>query len=82
MHYFELDKKKTFFENLKKVIKERKVSLIEMYEVEDKFFETQIIDFCQKNKLELIFLKSPMFLVNRETFADYNAKTKKPFMKT
>ena len=53
-----------------------------MYEIEDKFFEKRIINFCKKNNYEIQFLESPMFLNTRDDFVDYLSKIKKPFMAT
>lgn len=82
IHYFELDKRQHFFSNLEKVIDEKKISEISIFEIEDKFFEEKIKSFCEKKKIELSIQVTPMFLVKRETFKEYNEKTKKPFMKT
>lgn len=82
VHYFELKPKSSFMGNLKATCKKRKVTEIFLYEVEDKFFEKEIIEFCKAEKIKISFLPSPMFLISRETFKKYNESTKKPFMKT
>lgn len=82
VHYYELAKNDQFFKKLLESIKKLKVKKIKIYEIEDKFFEEQIINFCKKNKIELHVEKSPMFLVSRSEFCNYNLKTKKPFMKS
>ena len=53
-----------------------------MYEIEDKFFEKRIINFCKKNNFEIQFLESPMFLNTRNDFVNYLSKIKKPLMAT
>ncbi len=58
------------------------VKEIELFEVEDKFFELALLDFCKQKKLKLSFLESPMFLSSRANFKAYLATTKRPFMKT
>lgn len=80
--YFELNPKKSFMENLKATCKKLKVKKISLFEVEDKFFEAEIQSFCHKQKIELELQRSPMFLVTRETFKNYDESAKKPFMKT
>lgn len=80
--YFELDEKRDFFKNLKKVVEAKKIKEIVIFEVEDKFFEAEIKGYCKKHKIDIEFIKSPMFLVSRDTFKEYNQKTKKPFMKS
>jgi deoxyribodipyrimidine photolyase-related protein len=82
VHYFKLEKKKAFFKNLESIIKKNKLKTIFIYEVEDKFFETKIFDFCEKNKVVLKVQQSPMFMVSRDDFKNYNQNVKKPFMKT
>ena len=48
-----------------------------MFEIEDKFFEKRIIDFCKLNKLNITFIQSPMFYNSRQDFQNYlgNLKT-------
>lgn len=82
VHYFKLDKKPHFFIKLEELVKSKKVKEIEVSEIEDKFFETEIKNFCKKNKLKLSITKSAMFLVTRDGFKSYNQAVKKPFMKT
>lgn len=80
--YFTLQNKAQFFKALKDTVKAKKISRLEIYEIEDKFFEKKLTEFCDKNSIELQILKSPMFLVSRKSFSEYNSQTKKPFMKT
>lgn len=82
VHYFELKKGLSFFKNLKEIIKKKKVKSISIFEIEDKFFEKEIMNFCEDHNLELDIKKSPMFLVSRETFKEYDESAKKPFMKS
>ena len=42
-----------------------------MFEIEDKFFEKRIIDFCKLNKLNVPFIQSPMFYNTRQDFQNY-----------
>ncbi len=79
--YYEFNPQAEFFDNLKETITKNKISELELYEVEDKFFEQKIEKFSIENNLDLKILKSPMFLVSRESFKKYNESTKKPFMK-
>lgn len=52
------------------------------YEIEDKFFEKRIMNFCKSQRIGLVFKESPLFLVTRDEFKIYLQKRKKPFMKT
>ena len=49
-----------------------------MFEVEDKFFEKQLLDNLKELKLN--YIKSPMFLSSRDDFKTYLNQVKKPFM--
>ncbi len=83
--YYDLNKKDidlTFEQKLRSTVLQKKIKKIICYEIEDKFFEERVFDFCKKNKLKLEVLKSPMFLTSREDFSDYLSKVKKPFMST
>ena len=82
INYFELEKKPQFFKSLKKTIKDKKIKKISLYEIEDKFFEKAIVDFCKKEKIELEIKTSPMFLQTRDSFREYLKSVKKPFMKS
>jgi len=82
VNYLKLEKKAHFFLGLKDISQKKKVKEISIYEIEDKFFESEIFDFCEKNKIELKILSSPMFLVSRGEFLKYNESTRKPFMKS
>ncbi|MAX66606.1 MAG: cryptochrome/photolyase family protein [Bacteriovoracaceae bacterium] len=79
--YFELEKEASFFDNLERVIDENNIDEVLTYEIEDKFFETKMEKFCQDRAITIKFKKSPMFLVSRAVFKEYNLNAKKPFMK-
>ena len=81
VNYFKLSDS-SFFQNLNKKVSSLKTKEIIIYEIEDKFFETEISKFCKKNDLKLTVKKSPMFLSSREDFKDYLKDKKKPFMKS
>ena len=81
--YFQLNKKNiklTYEDKLSEFIKNKKISEINMFEVEDKFFEKRILNFSKKNNVKINFLDSPMFLNTRNDFKKYLSKVKKPFM--
>ena len=72
--------KLTYEDKIQNFIKNKKISEIKMFEIEDKFFEKKIIKFCKRNQLKIKFLESPMFLNSRDNFKKYLSKVKKPFM--
>ena len=83
--YYQLNKKNiklTYEDKLSEFIKNKKISEINMFEVEDKFFEKRILNFSKKNNVKINFLDSPMFLNTRNDFKKYLSKVKKPFMAT
>ncbi|RZA03746.1 MAG: cryptochrome/photolyase family protein, partial [Proteobacteria bacterium] len=80
--YEELEKsKKTYEQHLADFLRREKIKEIEFYEIEDKFFETRILELFSELGVAAKVLPSPMFLTSREQFKDYLGKYKKPFMK-
>jgi deoxyribodipyrimidine photolyase-related protein len=83
--YYQFNKKNinlSYEDKLSDFIKSKNISEINMFEVEDKFFEKRILRFCKKNNIKINFLESPMFLNTRSDFKKYLSKVKKPFMAT
>ena len=65
---------------IKKIIKSKKITEIKSFEIEDKFFESKINQFCKKEKIIWNIIQTPMFLKSRDSFKNYLSKSKKPFM--
>ncbi len=85
LKYYKLNKKNSnlsYEDKIKDCIKNKKISEIKMYEIEDKFFEKRIINFGKQNKLTIHFIKSPMFFSSRKDFKSYLTKSQKPFLAT
>ncbi len=74
------DFKISYEHKIKKIVEELQVSEISMFEIEDKNFETRILNLFNKTRIKLNYLKSPMFLNSRKEFDSYLSSTKKPFM--
>ena len=74
----EKDFKESYVDKLFKEIEKGNVKEISMFEVEDKFFEKQLLENLKELKLN--YLKSPMFLNSRDDFKTYLNQVKKPFM--
>jgi deoxyribodipyrimidine photolyase-related protein len=53
---------------LEKSIDHHSVSHLQIFEIEDKRFESRIVEFAKKHNLTLEVLQSPMFLLSREEF--------------
>ena len=58
----------SYFEKLFDVVKSNKIKKIEIYEIEDKPFEKDFLEFCKTNNIEISFLPSPMFIDSRGEF--------------
>ena len=63
-------------------IQANKITEITSFEIEDKFFETRVINFLVKHKINYHIVPSPMFVTSRAEFAEYLQANKKPFMAT
>jgi len=74
------DFKISFIKKLEKIIKEKKIKEISIFEIEDKPFEKELLKFFNFLKIKTNILISPMFLSSRENFKQYLSKSKKPFM--
>lgn len=81
VHYEKLSAA-SFLERLHKFLIKNKIKKIVVPEVQDKFFEAELSDFSAKNKFEIEFLESPMFLCSRQEFKNYLYYHPKPFMKS
>jgi deoxyribodipyrimidine photolyase-related protein len=71
-----------FRERLQTFIQKNKITHITIGEIQDKFFESELLDFFKKEKLQVKVLETPMFLCSRQDFKNYLFYHSKPFMKT
>lgn len=72
----------TFDERLLLFLKKKKSKRLDLYEIEDKFFETRLRDLAAQAGVELVIHESPMFLTSRAEASRLLKRTGKPFMKT
>ncbi len=72
----------SYFELLEKVITRYGIQRVVSFEIEDRFFESELRAFFHERQLEWDELPSPMFFTTREEFKSYLKTQKKPFMKT
>jgi deoxyribodipyrimidine photolyase-related protein len=78
----EIEKKESYTERFVKYCLNNKKNIVHCFEIEDTdFFETFKLSL-EKNNITLNVLPSPMFLFTKESFKNYLATVKKPFMKT
>jgi deoxyribodipyrimidine photolyase-related protein len=71
-----------YFERLAIWCKGRRLKVLHVFEVSDRFFESELEAFCRAEGVELRRHPTPGFLTPRREFADYLTTTKRPFMKT
>jgi deoxyribodipyrimidine photolyase-related protein len=71
-----------FLERLGEFVRSHRVVHLLVPEIQDKFFEKAVEDFCVDHDVVLEVIGSPMFLCPREEFAVYLKLHAKPFMKT
>jgi deoxyribodipyrimidine photolyase-related protein len=72
VEYYDLDNeqfKAKYESKLEHCIKRHGISRLQIFEIEDKPFETRIIKFAETHELTLEVLPSPMFLLQRDEFA-------------
>ena len=85
VHYIQLDAEPSslsYEEQLQAWCMEEQIELLQLFDIEDKFFEERILTLCSNLSLDIKRLGSPLFMVTRDEFADYLKRHKKPFMKT
>ena len=66
----------TYEEKLVNHISVNDVTMLKIFEIEDKEFESRIKAFAEQQNLALTILPSPMFLLDREEFLAFNGKSK------
>jgi len=82
VYYEEIDskyQKLSYIEKLDKVINQQDINEVKFYEIADKLFRNELINYLEKNKIKYSILKSPMFLINHEDYDDVISK-KRLFM--
>lgn len=85
VEYFDLNEDNfqlQYCDKLLITLKKYQITEVQCYEIEDKFFEQALKQFCHDHKLHLKILSSPLFLTTRTSFKDYLNESKKPFLKT
>ena len=81
VNYFELSNRKVnvkYVDFLIKFLKDKKISKINVFELEDKGFENQFLKALAEVSVEVNIIKSPMFLFDRNNFVSM-AKGKKVY---
>ena len=73
LHYkdFKEEFDESYLTKLKKVISNIKPSKIFTYEIEDKEFESTLLNFLENQTIDFEILQSPMFIHDRSYFNDY-----------
>ena len=73
---------KSYLEKLAQFIRRKGIKVLNIYEIEDKFMESRLINLSQSLEIELRVHQSPMFTCSREEFSGYLKLKKKPFMRS
>tara|TARA_B100000900_G_scaffold192450_1_gene162867 strand:- start:101 stop:1588 length:1488 start_codon:yes stop_codon:yes gene_type:complete len=73
LHYKDFNEEfdESYVTKLKKVISNIKPSKIFTYEIEDKEFESTLLNFLENQTIDFEILQSPMFIHDRNYFSDY-----------
>ena len=80
VHYNKLERQKvseSYYDNFGAFLKENSFDKINIYEIEDKFFEEESINYFKKIGKEIEFIKSPMFLFSREQLKEFQGDSAK-----
>ncbi len=82
VHYEKLGEAEGPFEKqLVGFLRQKKCLHVDMFEIEDKFFEKRIKETLAQKNILLHMIPSPMFLTSRAEFLNLVSSSKKPFMK-
>ena len=79
-HMDEKNFKDRYEKKLEQFISTKNISLISLFEIEDKNFESKILGLFDKLKIKYNYLNSPMFMSTRSDFKNYLKKSRKPLM--
>ena len=72
----EKNRKLDYASLLLQFVREKEIGHLNFFEIEDKFFENQIISMLKKNSVNFTFHANPMFMITREEFIDWYGKNK------
>ncbi len=79
-HALDAGDQSSYEERLAATLADCEVDEIVHFEIEDKPMEQRIVAFAAAHGLRRIELSSPMFLCDRESFAEFDAAARRPFM--
>lgn len=80
--HYEAFSKVPFMDRFLQFLKKEKITLVNVCEIQDKFFEKKFLSLMEKEGIEVHIIPSPMFLCSRQEFNNYLFYHPKPFMKT
>ena len=69
---------KSYEEKIIKIL-EKLIQEISMFEIEDKSFESRLINLFKKIRVKFRFIETPMFINSRDEFGNYLSAFKKTF---
>lgn len=83
VHYEKLgDSEEKFEIRLADFIRQKKGTQLQMFEIEDKFFESRLSSYLDQKGIQIQIHQSPMFLSSREELESLLGKGRRPFMKS
>jgi deoxyribodipyrimidine photolyase-related protein len=80
VHYNKLENlevSKSYFDNFDAFLEEHNFNKISIYEIEDKLFEEESINYFNGIEKEIEFIRSPMFLFSREELREFQGDSSK-----
>lgn len=80
--HYEKFSERSFIDRLDEFLTKNKITKVTVPEIQDKFFESTVLDFLKLKKIPFEVILTPMFLCSREDFKIYLHYHPKPFMKT
>ena len=76
--YIDLEKNikefKDYFEGLSFFIKKNNINRIKLFEIEDHLFRNKFENYCKKNQIPFVFIRSPMFLLQKNDYTIFQNK--------
>ncbi len=61
---------------LLRFVRENNIEHLNFFEIEDKFFENQIVSMLKKNSVKFTFHTNPMFMITRQEFSNWYGHSK------
>lgn len=80
VEYSKIENQDKYTKRLTDYLVRNEIGEVHLFEIEDKFFESELFDCFKKNNIEFKIYPSPMFMCTREEFRVYLNGSKKPLL--